>query len=132
MPPRIAVTSEQVDLVVARFYARLRDDPQLGPVFATHVQNWPLHEEKIARFWRNALLYEREYDGNPMLVHREAGNVQAAHFSIWLDIFDVVLTDTLPPDLAAQWSALAHRIGRGLRLGLQPALTPDGVPQLRS
>ena len=56
MPPRIAVTEAQIDRVVAQFYSAVRQDPNLAPIFAAHVTDWPTHEEKIGRFWRNALL----------------------------------------------------------------------------
>jgi hypothetical protein len=48
-------------------------------------------------------------------------------FEVWLGLFDSVLTRELPAETAAQWSALAHRIGRGLMFGLQgrpPARRP--------
>lgn len=131
MTPRIAVTPEQINLIVSKFYTRVRSNPALGPVFAKHVLDWPAHEEKIAGFWRNALLYERSYDGNPMLKHQNAGDVRALHFPIWLEMFDEVLAEYLPQDLAQQWSALAHRIGRGLAFGLRPEVDAGGVPQLR-
>ncbi|MEH6522200.1 group III truncated hemoglobin [Sulfitobacter sp.] len=131
MPPRIAVSPEQINVVVAAFYTRVRSNPSLGPVFAQHVHDWPTHEEKIAGFWRNALLYERSYDGNPMQKHQQAGDVHARHFPIWLEIFDEVLSEHLPQLLAHQWSALAHRIGRGLSFGLRPEVDAGGVPQLR-
>ena len=118
LPPRIDVSEAQIDAVVARFYARVRTHPTLGPVFAAHICDWPIHEEKIGRFWRNALLLQRVYDGNPMRVHAQAGNVHAAHFPVWLTLFDEVLEQELPPLLAQGWSVLAHRIGRGLSYGL--------------
>lgn len=118
IPPRIPVSAAQIDLVVTRFYARVRADPDLGPVFAGHVSDWQTHEEKIGRFWRNALLLQGCYDGNPMQVHRAAGDVKRAHFRIWLSLFDVVLEQELPKPLAQSWSALAHRVGRGLSYGL--------------
>lgn len=118
MPPRIAVERAQIDRVVARFYSLIRQHRELGPVFAAHVTDWPEHEAKIARFWRNALLFERSYNGNPMQVHLQAGDVLPEHFAAWLDLFDQVLARELPEDLARGWSALAHRIGQGLRSGL--------------
>ncbi len=56
-----------------------------------------------------------------------AGNVRPEHFDIWLGIFDMVLSENLPTDTAVSWSALAHRIGRGLRYGVEPT---DGPPKL--
>jgi hemoglobin len=46
-------------------------------------------------------------------------------FDVWLGLFDSVLKLELPPETAAQWSALAHRIGRGLMFGMQ---APPGAP----
>ncbi|SMX48902.1 group III truncated hemoglobin [Maliponia aquimaris] len=131
MPPRIAVTEAQIDRVVSQFYTRARAHPALGPIFAAHVSDWPTHEEKIGRFWRNALLLQRCYDGNPMQVHLAAGNIGAAHFPVWLSLFDAVLERELPEPLAQAWSALAHRIGRGLSYGLPPEQGSD-VPHLES
>lgn len=132
LPPRIAVTPEEIDRVVADFYAAIRAHPSLGPVFAVHVTDWPAHEAKIAGFWRNAILYERSYDGNPLQVHRDAGNVRPGMFATWLALFDTVLARNLAPEAAAGWSALAHRIGRSLRYGvMEPVAMPGGVPKLR-
>lgn len=130
MPPRIPVSEAQIDRVVAQFYARVRAHPALGPVFASHVQDWPAHEEKISRFWRNALLLQRCYDGNPMQVHRAAANVKKTHFPVWLGMFDAVLNEELPPPLAEAWSALVHRIGRGLSFGLPEPAARGAVPYL--
>lgn len=127
LPPRFPITPDQIALVVAEFYAVIRLHPGLGPVFAGHVSDWPAHEEKIARFWRNAILHERSYDGNPFAVHQAAGDVRAPMFDVWLGLFDSVLRRHLPPETAQSWSALAHRIGRGMRMGLEQG----GVPGLR-
>lgn len=129
LPPRFAVTADEIDLVVQEFYEAIRSHPGLGPVFARHVSDWPAHEAKIARFWRNAILYERSYDGNPMLVHQAAGDVRPGMFEPWLALFDAVLRRNLKPDVAEAWSALAHRIGRGLRMGVVPQ-SPHGAPPL--
>jgi hemoglobin len=128
IPPRFQVTEAEIAAVVAAFYAAVRQHPILGPVFAAHVEDWPSHEAKITRFWRNAILHERSYDGNPLAVHRAAGDVKTAMFTDWLALFDQTLARELPEDTAAAWSALAHRIGRGLIFGLG---NQDGPPSLR-
>ena len=129
--PRFAITEDQIDRVVAAFYDAVRGHPGLGPVFAAHVSDWPAHEAKIGRFWRNAILHQKVYDGNPLAVHQAAGNVRPGMFDPWLGLFDAVLRRELPGETAAAWSALAHRIGRGLRYGVvEKAVTPDGVPKL--
>lgn len=118
IPPRFDISADQIDAVVAEFYACVRLHPGLGPVFAAHVADWPEHERKISRFWRNAILFERSYDGNPMQAHMAAGDVRAPMFDVWLGLFDSVLSRCLPAETAAAWSALAHKIGRGLRMGV--------------
>jgi hemoglobin len=131
LPPRFAVTPEDIDRVVADFYAAIREHPGLGPVFAAHVTDWTAHEAKIAGFWRNAILFKRCYNGNPLAVHQAAGNVRPGMFDTWLGLFDSVLKRNLTPEQAAQWSALAHRIGRGLRYGLvEDTKLPGGIPKL--
>lgn len=127
LPPRFPITPAEIDLVVAEFYAAIRHHPGLGPVFSVHVTDWPAHEAKIARFWRNAILMERSYDGNPFAAHQAAGNVRAPMFEVWLGLFDSVLKRNLAAPTAQSWSELAHRIGRGLRMGVEES----GVPGLR-
>lgn len=133
LPPRFPVTEAQIAAVVAEFYECVRSHPGLGPVFAAHVRDWPAHEAKIVGFWRNAILHERAYDGNPLQVHRAAGNVRPGMFDAWLGLFDSVLKRELPAETAAAWSALAHRIGAGLRYGLvdRASATPGSPPILR-
>ena len=130
MPPRIAVSEAQIDRVVARFYSAVRREPSLAPIFAAHVTDWPAHEKKIGRFWRNALLLQRSYDGNPVQIHQAAGNVHSEHFPIWLKLFDQALDQELPADLAHSWSALAQRIGHGLSYGLTPKDAVNAIPRL--
>ena len=125
IPPRFDISQDQIARVVATFYACVREHPALGPVFAALITDWPAHEAKITRFWRNAILHERVYDGNPLAAHRAAGNVRLGMFSVWLGLFDSVLKLELPADTATEWSALAHRIGRGLMFGMQGA---EGAP----
>lgn len=135
LPPRFPITAEEIDVVVTEFYARVREDETLAPVFFQSLpplpKAWMVHEEKIAAFWRNAILFERSYDGNPQKVHSERDAVEAEHFAVWLDLFDVVLKEKLRPEQAAAWSDLAHRIGRGLKMGVVQARAKYGdVPDL--
>ena len=133
--PRIKVSEAQIDAVVAAFYAKVRGDAVLGPIFFESLTRapdiWQAHEAKIGRFWRNALLREPVYDGNPMLVHAGISAIEPAHFNIWLGLFDEVLSETLPRGAAQSWSRLAHRVGRGLSMGLSLARArAGGVPDL--
>ena len=132
LPPKFDITREDIARVVASFYEMVRQHPGLGPIFAVHVDDWPSHEAKITDFWANAILYERSYDGNPLKVHRDAGNVRPGMFDAWLALFDMTLRRELTADQAVAWSALAHKIGRSLRAGVVEQIKgPGGVPILR-
>ncbi|NRB01778.1 MAG: group III truncated hemoglobin [Rhodobacteraceae bacterium] len=132
MPPRIDIERAVIADVVAAFYAKIRIHPVLGPVFAAHVSDWVHHEEKITRFWASAILHERSYDGNPMQIHMQAGDVHTSHFAAWLDIFEETVTEKVPAPQSEAWSLLARRIGRGLSMGVADVRRPSGaVPILR-
>lgn len=130
LPPRFDITEQDITRVTRVFYAAIRRHEVLGPVFAGHVSDWPAHEDRIAAFWRNAILYQRGYDGNPMRVHMAAGDVRPEHFGDWLMLFDETLRRMLTPEQAAAWSALAHRIGAGLRMGVEDLRARPGQPPL--
>ncbi len=136
LPPRFPITADEIDTVVTEFYARVREDETLAPVFFQSLpplpKVWMEHEEKIAAFWRNAILFERSYSGNPQKVHGEREAVEPEHFAVWLALFDEVLKEKLHPEQAAAWSNLAHRIGRGLKMGVVQSRAVEGaVPNLR-
>ncbi|EBA15944.1 hypothetical protein RSK20926_05012 [Roseobacter sp. SK209-2-6] len=115
---RFDITPEQITQVVTVFYARVRQHETLGPVFAAHISDWVKHEKKITDFWRNAILREKSYSGNPMRVHVSRSDVKAEHFPLWLGLFHEVLKAELPEKTALQWGALADRIGEGFRTGI--------------
>ncbi|MEN8836583.1 MAG: group III truncated hemoglobin [Celeribacter marinus] len=128
MPPKFEISHDDIDRVLRIFYGKVRHDEILGAVFGAHVNNWPHHEEKIGRFWRNAILHERVYDGAPQRVHMAAPEIKEGHFALWLGLFDATLTDELDADTAQKWSALAHRIGRAFRMGIAQRDQPKDAP----
>lgn len=127
---RFDISADQINHVVSVFYAQVRHHPVLGPIFANHIadENWPTHEDKIARFWRNAILREKCYSGNPMREHLTRPDVKAEHFPLWLDLFHQVLHAQLPENLAHSWGALADRIGEGFRTGIVSIRQPKNEP----
>jgi len=132
LPPRFDITRPDIERVVTRFYAAVREHSGLAPIFAVHVQDWPTHEAKVADFWANSILHERCYEGTPVAAHVNAGNVKPGMFSTWLELFDQVLQSELSTKQADAWSQLAHRIGQSMRASVVERDTFDsGVPKLR-
>ena len=67
-----------------------------------------------------------------MLVHSGISALKLHNFAIWLGLFDQTLTTLLGETEAQDWSHLAHRIGRGLRLGIEVSRKrADALPDLR-
>ena len=131
---RFPITSGQIDTLVAVFYERIRNHPDLGPVFlraiGTSDENWRAHEARIASFWRNATGLDRSFSGNPMLKHLANKEVVPEQFSVWLDLFRHTAMETLPSDTAAGISALADRIGRSLSMGIRQMRHKNDTPEL--
>lgn len=132
IPPRFGVSRQEIAEIVRAFYARVRQDDVLGPIFSNHVDDWSAHEEKITRFWASAILHERSYVGNPMQIHKDAGDVDPEHFQVWLALFDETLRDHPSDQDMQQWSQLAHRIGRGLTMGLADQRRPGHAAPILS
>lgn len=133
---RFPITREEIARVMDVFYARVRTHPELGPVFNAHIgetdAEWTAHIAKIDGFWRNALLREPAYDGNPMAVHVTSSDIKIAHFAPWLEMFDATLHEVLRPETAESWSAMAHRIGSGFKWRMQDAERAPGAPPILS
>ncbi len=116
-------------MLVEHFYARVRADALLGPVFAEAIDDWDAHLARLTDFWCSVALREGCFRGNPMARHASLpiGN---AHFSRWLQLWRDTAGDLLPAPAAAHMITLADRIGHGLKLGLglQPRGRDLGTP----
>ena len=66
---QIGVDARFIDRLVEDFYAKIRDDALLGPIFARHIADWPPHLSRMKAFWRSVLHNSGEFSGNPMLKH---------------------------------------------------------------
>jgi hemoglobin len=133
MSAKIDISRDDITRVVKQFYSAVRSDAVLGPIFAHSIatDDWPEHEAKIVRFWANAILNEKDYSGNPMMVHKAQGQVKPEHFEIWLALFKCTVDRVLPSIPAQQFNHLAQRIGASLKMGLQGTRAEArGVPNL--
>ena len=90
---RSGVDEGFVSLLVDRFYARIREDDLLGPIFAARVGDWEMHLDRMKAFWRSVLFNSGEFSGNPMLRHMAIPGLQERHFVHWLELFYATLRD---------------------------------------
>jgi hemoglobin len=82
-----------VSRLVDSFYAKIRSDPVLGPIFAAKVSDWDAHLHQMKRFWRSILFSSAEYSGNPMPKHVAISGLDREHFVRWLEMFYATLRE---------------------------------------
>jgi hemoglobin len=130
MPDPQLCTEAEITALVQTFYARVRQDAQLAPIFNAHVHDWPAHLIKLTDFWSSALRGTRRFRGTPMPVHAALPGLSAELFQHWLQLFDANLADVPNAALRERASELAHRIADSLWYGYQlaHAATPMAEP----
>lgn len=111
------------------FYARVRGDTLIGPVFAAAIPDpdWPRHMATIQAFWSSVLFKTGRYKGNPFGKHLALGQIQPPHFARWLGLFEETARAHFPRDVAAILVERAHRIGDSLKAGLFFRPGPSGA-----
>lgn len=113
------ITDASIEALVYGFYAKVRADPALGPVFEQALAGrWEAHLPKMVRFWSGVLLGTGAYLGNPMGAHKALPPFPEALFDRWLALFADQLTETFELGPAAVISEKAQRMARAFRLGL--------------
>ena len=114
-PPQI--TETQISDLVDRFYAKVRLDPEIGPIFNAIVGDWPHHLATLKDFWSTVLLTTGRYKGDPMMTHLQLP-LDPAHFERWLALFAETANDVFPPELAANVIAKSQRIAQNFKNGI--------------
>ena len=87
------VDSDFISELVEQFYAKVREDALLGPIFNARVDDWPDHLARLKQFWRSILHNSGEFSGNPMARHLAIPGLEQAHFAHWLELFYATLRD---------------------------------------
>jgi hemoglobin len=117
MPDPLLCTEAEVKQLVHSFYARVQDDPLLGPIFTARIADWGLHLEKMVDFWSSALRGTARYRGTPLVKHAAIPGLSAGHFHHWLGLFRETTQTLGNPELQARADELATRIAASLWYG---------------
>ncbi len=110
------VDEAMIDLLVRRFYARVREDLELGPIFDARIHDWELHLQQMCAFWSSVMLRTGRYHGRPMPKHAPLP-VAGGHFDLWLALFERT-ADEVCGAAAALFVDRARRIAESLELGV--------------
>ncbi|HEY0858219.1 MAG TPA: group III truncated hemoglobin [Albitalea sp.] len=129
MSPQELCTEEEITELVHGFYAAVRADPLLGPVFAAHVKDWDTHLAKMVDFWSSALRRTARYRGMPMPAHTALPELDASRFERWLQLFHATTAGLANVALRERADELARRIAQSLWYGYQMHHQPRRLPE---
>ena len=116
---RLQMDDNGLKRLVDVFYARVRADGALGPIFNDAIGDWPEHLEKLADFWSSVMLTSGRYKGQPVPAHRQHGDrITPALFERWLALWTQTTDELMEADAAAALQAKARRIAESLQLAL--------------
>ncbi|WP_225421207.1 group III truncated hemoglobin [Sphingomonas parva] len=125
---RNEITEDGLRVLVETFYAKVRQDPAIGPVFNAAIDDWPEHLEKLQAFWSSVTLGTGRYKGRPMPAHiKHADSISAASFERWLALWAETSGELFEAGPAAALQDKAGRIAESLAMGMAFHRDPDAA-----
>ncbi|NEV00887.1 group III truncated hemoglobin [Bradyrhizobium uaiense] len=114
---RTGITEALIEQLVHGFYAKVRKDPMIGPVFEARITDWEPHLAQMCAFWSSVALMTGRYHGTPMVKHMPLP-IDAAHFDRWLELFEATAHELCAPVAAVHFVERARRIASSLEMGV--------------
>lgn len=100
-----------IEKIVTSFYDAVRSNPDIAFFFSTVVPvNWDEHIQKMCSFWENVLFYTGDYEGNPLITHKNLSakhEIKNEHFEIWLKLFLTAVNSLFEGDNAEKMKTRA-------------------------
>ena len=99
------VDRNDIALLVRTFYAKIRKDAVLGPIFNQIVTDWEPHLELLTDFWETQLFLKRKYFGNPVTAHQEVDDkmqhtITPEHFGLWMNLWFATIDELFKGETA--------------------------------
>lgn len=111
---RDIATRDDIVSLVDGFYARVREDDLLGPIFNDIARvDWAAHLPKMYDFWDSVLFGRAQFKGNPLAVHRALATrapMTDAAFGRWIVLFHATVDDLFSGPVAFEAKQRAVRI----------------------
>ena len=114
---KTGIDEVMIERLVRGFYARVREDALIGPVFAARIVDWEPHLQQMFAFWSSVMLMTGRYHGAPMIKHLPLP-IDGRHFDRWLALFEATAKELCPPQAAVHFIESARRIAESLELGI--------------
>ncbi len=112
------VTEPMIRDLVHTFYARVRRDSVLGPIFNAEIANWGEHLDRLCAFWSSVTLMTGRYKGKPVPAHARLPGISNRHFARWLALFAETARELCPPAAADLFIDRSQRIAQSLQLAI--------------
>ncbi len=128
-PVHPSITEELISELVETFYSRAQKDDRLGPLFNDRLDGkWPVHMDKMKKFWSSVLLKSGKYKGKPIPAHMVLTEIKSDDFRLWLELFRKTSREILGDEAATPAIRAAERIAQSLWMA--KFATPfDEVPE---
>ena len=97
---RTGIDEAMIERLVRGFYAKVREDAVLGPIFEARIKNWEPHLMQMCAFWSSVALMTGRYHGTPMAKHLPLP-IEGGHFDRWLALFEETAREICPGDAEA-------------------------------
>lgn len=110
---------KDIEILVDAFYDKIKTDDVIGYLFTDVAQvNWQLHLPKMYDFWENILFQTGNYNGNPMLRHKELhekSTMESSHFKHWNFLFNKTVDELFEGVKADEIKLRATNIAQVMR-----------------
>ena len=108
------VSESDIETLVDTFYASVRDDDLLGPIFHRHVTDWSLHLPKMYAFWSTVVLHTGKYSGRPIEAHQPLPGLTHEHFARWLGLWERAVGAVIRPEAHRYFVLAATRMASSM------------------
>lgn len=111
---------EDISKLVHTFYAKIRKNELLSPIFNSHIseEQWPKHLEILTDFWETNLFGIAKFKGNPSTKHINVDkhlnhSITQTHFGTWLELWFETIDHLFEGELALRAKQSARKMSTG-------------------
>ena len=107
-----------IEKLVNAFYDKIKTDQKIGYLFNDVAKvNWEEHLPKMYAFWENILFFTGNYNGNPMVKHKDLhqkSEMNQTHFQHWNALFNETVDELFIGEKATEIKERAMNISAAM------------------
>ncbi len=123
LEPRTIETRGDISHLVRSFYAKIKQDEMLGPIFNEAIQDWEPHLVKLTDFWEGNLFFfvKTKYTGDPKMAHQHldeilGNSLTMNHFGHWINLWLETIDEHYVGETAERAKMIARKMASFLFL----------------